>query len=94
MFFSFDTMGDVGFSKDFGNMKTGEEHPALQQMHGHLWMLGVVQAVPWLPNLLSGIPEADRGIKGFYELCNGVLAEKQRVCETDQLWSLTTNHAT
>ncbi|KAH7090787.1 cytochrome P450 67 [Paraphoma chrysanthemicola] len=84
MFFSFDTMGEVGFGRDFGNMKSGEEHPGIQQMHGHLWMLGVIQAVPWLATLLSGIPEADRGIQGFHKVCNGVLAEKQKLYKPDQ----------
>lgn len=78
MFFSFDVMGDVGFSKDLGNMTTGQEHPALRQMHGFIRMFGVVQAIPWLPNLLSGIPGATRGVAGFYELCNEILAEKQQ----------------
>jgi hypothetical protein len=79
MFFSFDAMGDVGFSKDFGNMTSGREHPSLQQMHGFLSTLGVVQAVPWLPNLLSGIPGVTRGIADFYSFCNNVLAEREKV---------------
>ncbi|KAF2036184.1 cytochrome P450 [Setomelanomma holmii] len=78
LFYSFDTMGSVGFRKDFGNMILGQEHPALQQMHEHLWMLGVLQAIPWLPNLLSGLPEADRSIKGFHDLHNNILTEKQK----------------
>jgi hypothetical protein len=81
MFFAFDAMGDVAFSKDFGNMTSGQEHPGLQQMHGYLSVLGVVQAVPWLPSLLSGIPGATRGIADFYNFCNDVLAEREKVCK-------------
>jgi hypothetical protein len=80
MFLSFDVLGDIGFSKDFGNMSTGKEHPALQQLHGFLWTIGVVQAVPWLPSLLSSVPGATRGVSSFFDLCNSVLTDKQKVC--------------
>jgi hypothetical protein len=79
MFFTFDAMGDIGFSKDFANMTSGQEHPALQQMHGYLWALGVVQAIPWLPHLLSGVPGTARGYDGFINFCNDVLVERQKV---------------
>jgi cytochrome P450 len=79
MFFSFDTMGDINFSRDFGNMTTGQEHPALRQMHGYLWLFGLIQAIPWLPNLLTSVPGANRGIARFENFCKDVLVEKQKV---------------
>jgi hypothetical protein len=79
LFFTFDVMGDVAFSRDFGNMKGGREHRALREMHGMISMIGMVTAVPWLPSLISDIPGAHRGVAGFYDFCNKALVDKQKV---------------
>lgn len=77
--FSFDVMGDAGFGKDFGSLSSGQEHPASKEIHGFLWVLGVVQSIPWLPSLLSSIPGANRGFAAFFDLCAQVLIDKQKV---------------
>jgi hypothetical protein len=79
IFFTFDVMGDVAFSRDFGNMRGGKEHSALREMHGLITMIGVVTAVPWLPSLISDMPGARRGVAGFYDFCNNALVDKQKV---------------
>jgi hypothetical protein len=83
MFFTFDVMGDVAFSRDFGNMRAGTEHLALRQMHGLISTIGVVTAISWLPNLLSDIFGARRGVAAFFDFCNSVLADKQKVRNRD-----------
>jgi hypothetical protein len=80
IFFTFDVMGDVAFSRDFGNMRGGKEHRALREMHGLITMIGLLTAVPWLPSLISDVPGARRGVAGFYNFCNNALVDKQKVC--------------
>lgn len=72
-------MGDIGFGKPFTNMITGTEDPAIRAMHEHMWILGVVQAIPWLPLLISAIPGANVGLAEFFGVCEKVLKHKQRV---------------
>lgn len=77
--FSFDVMGDAGFGMDLGSLSSGQEHPASKQIHGFVWVLGVVQSIPWLPNLLSSLPGVNRGFAAFFDLCALVLADKEKV---------------
>lgn len=77
--FSFDVMGTAGFGTDFGGLSSGQEHPASKEIHSFVWVLGVIQSIPWLPNLLSSVPGANRGFATFFGLCANVLAEKQKV---------------
>ncbi|KAH7382175.1 cytochrome P450 [Pyrenochaeta sp. MPI-SDFR-AT-0127] len=77
-FYSFDVMGDLGFGKPFTNMETGEEHPGIRAMHDHMWILGVVQAIPWLPVLVSAIPGANVGLEEFFGICENVLEQKKK----------------
>lgn len=79
MFYSFDVMGDVGFGKPFTNMATGHEHSAIHAMHKHVWLLGVITAIPWFPLLVSAIPGASVGLAEFFDICAKALEEKQRV---------------
>lgn len=34
MFFRFDAIGEVEFSRNFGNLATGKERPGIRVMHG------------------------------------------------------------
>lgn len=77
--FSFDVMGDTGFGTDFGSLGSGTEHLASKEIHRFLWIVGVVQSVPWLPNLLSSLPGANVGFATFFDLCGRVLEDKQKV---------------
>lgn len=77
--FSFDVMGEIGFSKDFHSIRSGQEHPASKAVHDHLAILGVMQTVPWLLNLLSIIPGAAAGFSEFFSVCEQEMAEKERV---------------
>ncbi|KAF2493710.1 putative benzoate 4-monooxygenase cytochrome P450 [Lophium mytilinum] len=78
MFFSFDVMGEVGFGKDFNNLTSGVEHPAIAAVHEHMTMLGVLSNVPWLLNLLGSIPGAAAGYSGFFNWCGSQIKDKQQ----------------
>lgn len=79
MFFSFDVMGEVGLGKDFSNLSTGNEHPAIARIHEHMSILGIMSNVPWLLNMLSAVPGATAGYAPFFNWCSEQLKEKQTV---------------
>jgi hypothetical protein len=74
MYLSFDVMGEVGFSNDFGCTTTGSEHPAIQGIHAHMKVLSILSHVPWMLNLLSCVPGATAGCKLKYLLFQGATA--------------------
>ncbi|KAL5398048.1 hypothetical protein PMIN06_005494 [Paraphaeosphaeria minitans] len=84
MFFSFDVMGDVGFGKDFNNLNSGIEHPAIQGVHSHMTMLGIMSTVPWLLNALGSIPGAAAGYSEFFSFCAGQIREKHKTWNSDK----------
>jgi hypothetical protein len=79
MFLSFDIMGEVGFGKDFKNLKTGKENPAIQAIHEHMTILGVLSHVPWMLYLMSGIPGATAAYAAFFRWCGSEIDSKQKV---------------
>lgn len=79
MYFSFDLMGDVGFSKDFNSLASGTEHPAIKGIHDHMAVLGVLSNVPWLLNILGSIPGAAAGYTSFFNWCSNEIKEKEKV---------------
>ncbi|OAK99635.1 cytochrome P450 [Phaeosphaeriaceae sp. SRC1lsM3a] len=84
MFFSFDVMGDVGFGKDFNNLVSGVEHPAIKGVHSHMTMLGIMSTVPWLLNILGSIPGAAAGYSDFFSFCAGQIREKHKMWDREQ----------
>lgn len=80
MFFSFDTMGEVGFGKDFGNLVNGIEHSAIRPIHEHIKMVGVLSPIPWLLYLLSSIPGATGAYAEIFNFCSDEIKAKQKVC--------------
>ncbi|RAK81785.1 cytochrome P450 [Aspergillus fijiensis CBS 313.89] len=79
MFLSFDVMGDVGFGKNFGNLTTGVEHPAIRGIHDHMAILGVLGHVPWFLNLVSHVPGATAAYSGFFKWCGDEIERKQKI---------------
>jgi cytochrome P450 len=70
-------MGDIGFGKDFSNLTSGVEHPAIAQIHKHMSILGVFQTLPWLMNILGSIPGAASSFAEFFEFCAKQMQEKK-----------------
>lgn len=84
MFFSFDVMGEVGFGKDFSNLSSGVEHPAIRGVHSHMTMLGILSTVPWLLNLLSSIPGAAAGYTEFFDFCANEIRDKHKNWDSEK----------
>lgn len=74
-------MGAVGFGKEFNNLGTGIEHPAIKGVHDHMGILGVLGHVPWFLNLASRIPGAASGYSSFFKWCGDEIERKQKVCK-------------
>lgn len=79
MYYTFDIMGEVGFSKDFDNVASGTENPAIKAIHDHMAVLGVLSNVPWLLNMIGCIPGAAAGYTSFFNWCSNEIKEKQKV---------------
>lgn len=78
MYYSFDVMGEVGLGKDFNNLSSGQEHPAIKGVHDHMTMLGILSTVPWLLNVLSSIPGAAAGYSSFFSFCSDEIQAKNK----------------
>lgn len=79
MFLAFDIMGQIGFGKDFDNLTTGTEHPAIKAIHDHIKILGIVGTVPWLLNILGSIPGAAAPFWQFFDICAEQMKLKEKV---------------
>lgn len=72
-------MGDVGFSKEFGCVANETEHPAIQSIHEHLAVIGIVGHIPWLLYLAARIPGAAAAYSGFFNWCGDEMDAKIKV---------------
>lgn len=80
MLFSFDVMGEVGFSTDFQSLEKGEEHDATKPLHEAMGLAYNVGAtMPWLLCIIVRIPGASGPMEKFAKLCAHQLDEKKKV---------------
>lgn len=79
MFLSFDTMGNVGFGKEFNNLAIGIEHPAIERVHDHINILGTLGHIPSLLNLASRIPGATSGYPNFFRWSGDEIEREKKV---------------
>ncbi|KAL3476707.1 cytochrome P450 [Aspergillus californicus] len=77
MYFAFDVMGMVGFSKDFRQLEEGTEHAAIKELHGQMLILGVLKPVPWILTILGGIQGLVANYGQFMTYCEDRIAEKK-----------------
>ncbi|GCB28196.1 tryprostatin B 6-hydroxylase [Aspergillus awamori] len=83
MFLSFDIMGDVGFGKDFHNLTTGVEHPAIKGVHDHMAAGATLLQVPWFLYILCRIPGAVSGYSSFFKWCADEIERKQKTWDAN-----------
>lgn len=84
MYYSFDVMGEIGLGKDFSNLSSGQEHPAIKGVHDHMTMLGILSTVPWLLNVLGSIPGAAAGYQSFFSFCANEIQAKNKTWDKEQ----------
>ncbi|KAL7928133.1 cytochrome P450 [Trichoderma chlorosporum] len=83
MFFSFDVMGDLGFSKGFDMLELESEHPAIKGIHESMLAIGVLGTVPWLLSMISKIPGAASGFSRSTRWCHQELQNKRQVMASE-----------
>ena len=92
-FFSFDVMGDLSFGKQFGMLKSEEQHFAVSTLRKGMLGLGLFTPTPWLfvilintPGLMRGwnkmidwsIAEVTRRIEVRFVSCSGPDTDQER----------------
>ncbi|PHH91256.1 hypothetical protein CDD83_1173 [Cordyceps sp. RAO-2017] len=70
MFYSFDVLGLVGFSEDFKQLESGQEHYAIRGVHDQVFMLGLLNQIPWLSYPLNALQPLSGGFGVFKMYCN------------------------
>ncbi|KAL6854541.1 cytochrome P450 [Trichoderma novae-zelandiae] len=78
MYFSFDVMADVGFSKDFHMLESTSYHPAIKGVHKTMSFIGVLSTVPWLIYMIGSIPGLTT-FNRFSMWCHDEVSEKRKV---------------
>lgn len=79
MYLTFDVMGKVGFGKDYNQLETGQQLPAIQGLHDQMGVLGLLSPLPWLLSFLSAIPGLSGSYGLFMNYCAEQVAEKKKV---------------
>ncbi|KAL6856827.1 cytochrome P450 [Trichoderma novae-zelandiae] len=83
MYFGFDVMGEIGFSKDFHMLESESEHPAIKGVHESMMAIGVLGTVPWLLSMISKVPGAAAGFSRFTTWCHQQLQEKRKIVASE-----------
>ncbi|KAJ5690479.1 hypothetical protein N7462_004871 [Penicillium macrosclerotiorum] len=79
MYFTFDVMGEIAFSKDFKQLEHATEHFAIKAMHAQMNMIGLVGKVPWLIAVLSAIPGLGGPYKTFMKYTTEQIEKRKTV---------------
>lgn len=74
-FYSFDVMGDLAFGKDFGMLRSGEQHFAVELLDDALGVQGF-NLPTWIFRMLITIPGLTEKYWRFIQYCDQQLAAK------------------
>ncbi|KAJ0426668.1 cytochrome P450 [Aspergillus carlsbadensis] len=77
MYFAFDVMGLVGFSKDFRQLDDAAEHAAIKELHEQMLFLGILKPTPWILTILGAIQGLVGNYGQFMTYCANRIAEKK-----------------
>jgi hypothetical protein len=78
-FYSFDVMGDIGFSKSFDMLDKGEEDHIIKTLHASMIALGLLRNVTWVTSLMLRLPVVQKDIQNFINWSSDVLKERKKV---------------
>ncbi|GME35797.1 Cytochrome P450 [Neofusicoccum parvum] len=82
---TYDLMGVIGFGKDFGNLRSAKESPAIKGLRTAMASMGILFPVPWLTNVLSHMPGLGDVYWGpFVQYCRQLVEEKQQAFQADK----------
>ncbi|KAF3053402.1 hypothetical protein E8E11_001257 [Didymella keratinophila] len=78
-FYSFDVMGDIGFSRSFGMIEKGEEDPMIKLLHASMEPLSVFGHFPWMLNLITLTSAGAKPLIEHIEWTAKVLKERKAI---------------
>lgn len=78
-FYSFDVMGDIGFSRSFGMLEKGKEDELIKKLHASMAPLGLFRDISWFTNLMLRMPILQKDLKDFMKWSSDVLKERKKV---------------
>lgn len=78
-FYSFDVMGDIGFSRSFGMLEKGEEDPMIKLLHSSMEPLSIFGHMPWALNLITRTAAGAKPLLDHIEWTAKVLKERTAV---------------
>ncbi|KAF1920436.1 cytochrome P450 [Ampelomyces quisqualis] len=77
-FYSFDVMGDVGFSRSFGMMEKGEEDPMIKLLHDSLSPMSIFNHINWALNLATRTEAGAKALVDHIDWTGKVLQERAK----------------
>ncbi|KAF2176885.1 cytochrome P450 [Zopfia rhizophila CBS 207.26] len=77
-FYSFDVMGDIGFSRSFGMLAKGEEDYLITSLHKSMAPMSVFGHVGWLMNLILRTAVGAKDIRDFMDWTSKVLRDRKK----------------
>lgn len=78
-FYSFDVMGDVGFSRSFGMVEKGEEADVIKLLHKSMEPLSIFSHLVWALNLITRTPVGAKDLLNHIDWTAKCLAERKKV---------------
>ena len=82
-YYSYDVMGDLAFSKDFGMLSSGEQHFAVELLDDALSVQGL-KLPTWIFRMLIAIPGLTEKYWRFIQYCDEQLAAKMAEEKSDK----------
>ncbi|KAL7957942.1 cytochrome P450 [Trichoderma compactum] len=83
MYFSFDVMADLGFSKNFNMLESTSIHPAIKGVHDTMWFIGLLTTIPWMLYMVGSTPGLN-SLSRFSIWCHEQLDEKRNVLASEK----------
>lgn len=79
LFYAFDIMGLIAFSKDYKQLDNSAEHHAIAAMHAQMDMTALVTPIPWIMYVLGCIPGMKTPLDLFTDYCASQMNERRAV---------------
>jgi hypothetical protein len=84
-FYSFDVMGDVGFSRSFGMVEKGQEHELIKLLHDSMSPLSILNHINWAMNLALRTKLGAQALLDHINWTCVVLLERAKVRHCNQV---------
>jgi len=81
-FYSFDLMGDLGWSKSFGMLRNGVKHYFMKSLHDDMTHVGLLSHVVWLFPFFKSTPVLNATHLKFWGWVNAQVSERRKVSLT------------